>query len=174
MKIIASSFTKEMSDAGAKVGFVLAQDDQGVNRLYVGIGTGSVVQADEQWIAKWGNEITDDSPIFKMLYAAARSYADNSMMLVKSGYGWNTQKPFVELESSHLDKPLQMSPAEARGVGINLFEAADSAESEAFLIHFFKGMDLNKNVVGSLLMDFRKFRDEHREDPPKSTPAEEL
>jgi hypothetical protein len=175
MKIITSKWVTNMTlGTNGCIGFVLIQSDDGINKLYVGNGKGIDEKEDEIYISEWGTEITEESDIYKLLYASARRTQEGTNLIVKSGYGGNTDKPFVEVESYRLDHPLQLSPADARGFALNLFEAADYAESEAFLMNFFKTMGLSLSDSANILGEFRKYRTEHREDPPPSTPAESL
>ncbi|HRJ75350.1 MAG TPA: hypothetical protein PLX90_05090 [Anaerolineales bacterium] len=48
--------------------------------------------------------------------------------LISSGFGANTKKPFVEMESPNLDKPVQLTPSDAREIAKALLEAAEAAE----------------------------------------------
>jgi len=82
---------------------------------------------------------------------------------VSSGYGGNTQKPFVMMESEELDTPIQMDPATARELALNLLQCADAAESDGFIVEFMKKelkADDRHTIV--LLREFRKFREQSR------------
>ena len=57
-------------------------------------------------------------------------------ILVSSGYGGNTKKPFVMIEGDSIDEAIQMSPIEARDLALNLLQCADAAESDAFIVEF--------------------------------------
>lgn len=59
-----------------------------------------------------------------------------SDLLVTSGYGHNTREPFVMIEGDHIDSPIQMSPDEARAFAQNLLQAAEGAETDAFIFEF--------------------------------------
>jgi len=80
-------------------------------------------------------------------------------ILVSSGYGGNTRKPFVMMEAEALDRPMQLSPAEARDLALNLLQAADAAEGDAFLVEFFrKELGQDDKVAASILHQYREFR----------------
>jgi|SRR5215831_1298037 len=54
----------------------------------------------------------------------------------------------------------QMTPAEARNFAQNVMEAAEAAETDAFMWHFFKArMKLDTHTVAGFLGDFRKWRE---------------
>jgi hypothetical protein len=85
-------------------------------------------------------------------------------IMVTSGFGHNTQKPFVQMLIRRADWMTQMSPEEARGLAFNLLSSADAAESDGFLVGFFRetiGID-DMRIVAGLLMQFREYR-ENRE-----------
>lgn len=178
MKIItsvwATNFTTASMNMGT-VGFVLIETDEGEQRLYVGIGQGKDEQEDEQHIASWGTRIEDGNPIYKLIYLVARSMLTNSQLIVTSGYGANTKLPFVQLESPILDRPMQFSPEEARSIAKDLIESAEFAESESFIVGFFRDhMDADNKMTSALLVAFRKWRNDHREDPLSSSPLEDV
>ena len=83
---------------------------------------------------------------------------------VSSGYGANTRRPFVAVQIGDR-KPMQWSPDEARRVAALLWECADAAEGDAFLVEWFverAGLELPQ--AGALLRDFRESRERHREE----------
>lgn len=85
---------------------------------------------------------------------------------VTSGYGRNTRQPFVEIKTDKLKEPMQFSPEEARDLAMNLLQAAEASENDAFIFEFHtsfvEGTDEEKNNIGaSMLIQFRKWRDEH-------------
>lgn len=83
---------------------------------------------------------------------------------VTSGFGYNTQQPFVQMIIQRADWMTQMSPAEARDLAFNLLTCADSAESDGFLVGFFQntvGVD-DMRTVASILVQFREYRDQQR------------
>lgn len=92
---------------------------------------------------------------------------------VTSGYGGNTHQPFVEIKLDKLfefhNKPVQLSPEEARDLAANLLQAAEAAEQDAFIFEFHSAFiegtpDEKKNVGASMLIEFRKWRDAHGQD----------
>lgn len=83
---------------------------------------------------------------------------------VSSGFGHNTQKPFVQMVIPRADWMTQMSPENARELALNLLTCADAAESDGFLVTFLRdtvGVD-DMRTVASILVDFRKYRDQQR------------
>lgn len=81
------------------------------------------------------------------------------MILVTSGYGANTNQPFVQVEAEELDRPLQMSPNEARALAVNLLEAADAAETDGYLVGFFRDeLKQDRQGIAVILSNFRKYR----------------
>jgi len=83
----------------------------------------------------------------------------DQMFRVSSGYGGNTRRPFVQIQHPAIDRPLTISPNEARALALNLMECADAAETDGFLVEFFKGeMDQPDKTIAYLLMQFREYR----------------
>lgn len=77
---------------------------------------------------------------------------------VSSGYGANTQEPYVEVEAPQLK--VQMSPENARDLALNLLRAAEAAYTDAFLVEFMKeAVGMNLPEVGSILKEFRSWRE---------------
>lgn len=79
---------------------------------------------------------------------------------ITSGFGHNTQRPFVQMLIPRADWMTQMSPAEARDLAFNLLRAADGAESDGFLVTFLQekvGVD-DMRTIASLLVEFREYR----------------
>lgn len=84
-------------------------------------------------------------------------------VLVSSGYGGNTKKPFVMIEGDQIDEAIQMSPDEARDMALNLLSCADAAESDAFIVEFtMKELKSDERHARVLLVEFRKFREKMR------------
>lgn len=84
---------------------------------------------------------------------------------VTSGYGGNTRVPFVEINMELLNKPMQLSPEEARDLAGNLLQAAEAAEQDAFIFEFHTHLSGGEEQVGAaMLMEFMKWRDEHGQD----------
>lgn len=84
---------------------------------------------------------------------------------VSSGFGHNTQRPFVQILIPKADWMTQMSPSDARGLALNLLTCAEAAESDGFLVTFLRqtvGVD-DMRAVASILVEFRQWRDQRRE-----------
>lgn len=80
---------------------------------------------------------------------------------VSSGFGGRTQKPFVQIVIKAADYMVQMSPAEARDLAVNLLHCADAAESDGFLVSFLRQrIGAKDSQVVQVLEDFRKWREE--------------
>lgn len=119
--------------------------------------------------------ISCEKPMQRVTFYRLGTTGETKHLVVSSGYGANTKKPFITIESADIDKPIQLSPADARSFALNILEAADGAESDGFIVEFFKDeMGQDENTVGHLLIAFRKWRNEHRETPTPSEPAEDL
>lgn len=83
----------------------------------------------------------------------------DQMFLVSSGYGGNTKRPFVQMQHPAIDRPLTISPNEARALAMNLLECADAAETDGFIVEFFKGeMEQADATIIVLLRQFREYR----------------
>lgn len=83
---------------------------------------------------------------------------------VSSGFGHNTQAPYVQVLIPKADWMTQMSPEMARELAHNLLAAADAAESDGFLVTFFReriGVD-DMRAVASLLVQFREYREKQQ------------
>lgn len=62
----------------------------------------------------------------------------------------------------------QLSPPEARAHALSILECADSAESDAFLVHFLKTkVKLPAEGYGSILMEFREYREQRKQEKEK-------
>ena len=90
-------------------------------------------------------------------------YRDQGIVniFVQSGFGHNTQLPFVEVVIHAADWSTQMSPAEARDLAFNLLQCADAAEGDGFLMSFMEkaiGVE-DPRMLASLLVQFREYRD---------------
>ncbi len=87
---------------------------------------------------------------------------ENSI-IVTSGYGGNTKRPFVMIENQALDGPLQLSPAEARELAANLFQAAEAAETDQLIIEFATDtLGFEMPEAAQLLVALRDLRDKNR------------
>lgn len=94
------------------------------------------------------------------------SDGDEIVFWVSSGFGHNTQRPFVQVVIEALDASTQMSPAEARSLALNLLDAADAAESDGFLVTFLRDkIGAEDCAIASILTDFRQWRESQRNTP---------
>ena len=86
-------------------------------------------------------------------------------VMVSSGFGHNTQLPYVQVIIKSADWMTQMSPENARELAFNLLGAADAAESDGFLVWFLQDKLEVKDgrAVVSVLVDFREYREKRRE-----------
>lgn len=86
---------------------------------------------------------------------------------ISSGYGHTTKQPFVTFTlaspSESANPTIQMTSAQARTQAHYIMEAADSAESDGFIVEWLRDKaDLNDNQIGAMLAEFRAFREQHR------------
>ncbi|HEY8597358.1 MAG TPA: hypothetical protein VIL85_02940 [Thermomicrobiales bacterium] len=88
-----------------------------------------------------------------------------SVITSSSGYGYNTKRPFVNLLIGDR-KPIQLSPDEARSVALQLIEAAETAEQDAFLVEWGTEALGDERTAAALLMQFRKWREEREKVTP--------
>ena len=87
----------------------------------------------------------------------------DSSILVTSIYGANTKRPFVMMQSEAIDRPIQLSPAEARELASNLFQAAEAAEGDQLIIEFATdtlGMEMPE--AAQLIIHLRELRGKNR------------
>ena len=80
---------------------------------------------------------------------------------VTSGYGANTRSPFIEVHTDKLKEKLQLAPNEARDLAMNLLQAAEAAEQDAFLFEFTEEALENENAAASMVGKFREWRKNH-------------
>jgi len=86
---------------------------------------------------------------------------------IDSGYGHRTKTPFVTFSlanpSESANPTIQMSSAQARMQAHYILEAADAADSDAFIVEWLRDKaDLSEPQIGAMLAEFRAFRDQHR------------
>lgn len=83
---------------------------------------------------------------------------------VQSGFGHNTQRPFVEMVIHAADFSTQMSPADARALAFNLLGSADAAESDGFLMGFMQQLIGVKEpaALAGVLGQFRDYREKQQ------------
>lgn len=79
---------------------------------------------------------------------------------VSTGFGHRTQQPYVQVLIEAADFMTQMAPADARALAINLLQAAEAAEGDAFLISFLRQkVGAKDEAVAGILQDFRDWRE---------------
>ena len=87
----------------------------------------------------------------------------DTSILITAGYGANTKRPFVMLQTPELDRPLQLSPAEARDLASNLFQAAEAAEGDQLIVEFATDtLGMEMPVAAQLLVHLRELRGKNR------------
>lgn len=90
---------------------------------------------------------------------------DITGIMVASGFGHNTQQPFVQILIEQADWMTQMSPDMARELAHNPLTAADAAESDGFVVGFFRDhIGLEMGHVAGVLMAFRDYRENRQEE----------
>lgn len=81
---------------------------------------------------------------------------------VTSMYGQKTRQPIVVL-TMPAGETLQMQPEEAREIAGNILQAAEAAETDAFIYEHFKAVArLTDDQCAVLLNEFRKDREKRR------------
>lgn len=75
---------------------------------------------------------------------------------------FESQLPFVHIDWG--EKKAQFTPDEARAFALTVFEAADSAESDAFLVHWLKDkVHISEpSDYAGMLNEFRQYRESLR------------
>ncbi len=77
---------------------------------------------------------------------------------ITSGVSYQTGEGFVELQWG--DKKGQLTPTEARLHALLILEAADAAESDAFMVGWMREqIHAPEGAIARLLIDFRHYRD---------------
>lgn len=85
-------------------------------------------------------------------------------IMVTSGFGYNTQQPYVQVLIQKANWMTQMTPETARELAFNLLTAADGADSDGFLVSFFRqsvGVN-NIRMLATILSQFRDYREASR------------
>lgn len=83
------------------------------------------------------------------------------VFMVSSGYGSNTQKPFVALEADG-ELLAQIPPEGARALAYNLIAVAEAAEQDAFLVSFMQSrVGLPLEQAAQVLGEYRQWRNGH-------------
>lgn len=89
---------------------------------------------------------------------------DDIVFAVTTGFGANTEQPYVQILIEAADWMTQMPPEAARELAANLTQAAEAAEGDGFLMSFFKerlGVT-DTNQLAGVLIAFREYRDAQR------------
>jgi hypothetical protein len=83
-----------------------------------------------------------------------------------SGYGANSRLPYVEvffMDQASGETTYQISPEEARRVGLILLECAEAAEQDANFMRFITGsVGLDVGRAAQALREFRGLREQRR------------
>jgi hypothetical protein len=91
---------------------------------------------------------------------------EEAMLSISSGYGHNTKQPFVTFSlanpSESANPTIQMTSAAARQQAYYILEAADAADSDAFLVEWLRVHDFSDQHMGAMLADFRAWRERKR------------
>lgn len=86
-----------------------------------------------------------------------------NILWASSIYGAKTKKGLVKITFEHRD--VLISPDEARQFARSVFEAAEAAEVDAFLVTWTQGtVGVDEEHSVQILREFRKWREEHRVD----------
>lgn len=89
--------------------------------------------------------------------------SEELIFMVTTGYGWKHRQPFVNVTVGAKDFHVQMSPAEARDLALNLLESAEAAEQDAFLFEWAqKEVGVDDAGAATLLAEFRKWREDRQ------------
>jgi hypothetical protein len=79
---------------------------------------------------------------------------------VTSSYGAKARSPLVNFH--YQDVVIQMEPEKAREVALMLLEVSEASEQDAFMFEYAqKVIGVDENSAGGLLIEFRKWRQEH-------------
>lgn len=85
---------------------------------------------------------------------------EESTVYVESIVSRRTMEPKVNVMFPERP-PISFSPEEARQLAVNIFRAAESAESDAFLMSFARGNGMDLKEGAALVNEFRKWREKH-------------
>lgn len=89
---------------------------------------------------------------------------DGIVFEVSSGFGHNTQSPYVQVLIAKADWMTQMPPETARELALNLLTCADAAESDGFLVGFLRETAgiTDMRTIATILVEFRAYRERLR------------
>lgn len=96
---------------------------------------------------------------------------------ISTGYGANTQQPYVQLIQPPDVFIAQMSPESARELAQNLVQAAEAAEQDRFIVEFAQQqLEASFEEAAQLLHMLRECREEwqevnHQKGQPNTGPA---
>lgn len=99
----------------------------------------------------------------KIFMEKEKQEIEEGILFAESIYGFRTRKPIVKI-SYGITFETQMSPEEARQFAHSIFEAAEAAETDAFLMEWLEkriGIDTDEGKV-AVLADFRKWHENFR------------
>ena len=79
---------------------------------------------------------------------------------ISSGFGHNTQKPYVQLLIPKADWMTRMTPNQARELAHNLLKVAEAADTDGYLVGFFTNVigAGDQHAIAALLSKFREYR----------------
>jgi hypothetical protein len=94
--------------------------------------------------------------LYRLLFNVISGRGPGSFTIM-SGYGANTQQPYVEINGPSF---AQISPENARELAQNLYAAAEAADTDAFLVqHLQQAVGLEPEKAIHFLANFREWRD---------------
>lgn len=90
---------------------------------------------------------------------------EEGMLYAESMFGFKSRQPIVKI-SYGITFEVQISPSEARHFAHSILEAAEAAETDAFMVEFIKTrVGINEDeMVAAFLNDFRKARETAQEE----------
>jgi hypothetical protein len=87
--------------------------------------------------------------------------SERAMVHVANGYGARTRQPFVTLRVK--EEFVNLTPAEAREIALNLIQATEAAMGDALIMRFAaRNLEASDVQSAQLLVMFRKMRVEGR------------
>ena len=87
----------------------------------------------------------------------------DTTILITAGYGANTKRPFVMMQAEAIDRPIQLSPAEARDLASNLLQAAEAAEGDQLIVEFTTDtLGFEMQEAAQILVQMRELRGKNR------------
>jgi hypothetical protein len=96
----------------------------------------------------------------------AFSRPEEGQINISSGYGHNTKQAFVTFSlanpSESANPTIQLTSAAARQQAYYILEAADGADTDAFLVEWMRSAAFEEQAIGALLSEFRVWREAHR------------